>query len=189
LPGAALVSARKVSTLAGIGDLLRVEQSVAAQPNRAAATVDLDYTPVETRNAPAWRLDVPSLNLALYATVRSPVRAARTTSPSDEILLFGPNAHRLTPRHLDLLAPIVDLALENPERKLQITGHTDSSGSAEYNRMLAERRVRSVVEYLERQGIPASRIQATSVGESAPRIRTGDGVREAGNRAVVVEFR
>jgi outer membrane protein OmpA-like peptidoglycan-associated protein len=108
---------------------------------------------------------------------------------ADKLLLFGPNDHRLTPRHLDLLAPIVDLALENSERKLQITGYTDSSGSAEYNRRLAERRVRSVVEYLERQGIPASRIEATAVGESASRVRTGDGINEAGNRAVVVEFR
>jgi outer membrane protein OmpA-like peptidoglycan-associated protein len=166
-----------------------VEQSVAAQPDRAAATVDLGYTPVETRNAPAWRLDVPSANVPLYAAIRSPAQARSAASSSDEILLFGPNAHRLTPRHLDLLAPVVDLARESPERKLQITGHTDSSGSAEYNRKLAERRVRAVVEYLKRQGIPASRIEATAVGESAPRVRTGDGVKEAGNRAVVVEFR
>ena len=69
-----------------------------------------------------------------------------------------------------------------------LAGHTDRSGSIQYNVGLAERRNASVTEYLAGRGIPAGRISGEAFGESQPRVPTADGVRELQNRRVEVSY-
>ena len=69
-----------------------------------------------------------------------------------------------------------------------LAGHTDRSGSVQYNIGLAERRNASVTEYLTGRGIPAGRISGEAFGESQPRVPTADGVRELQNRRVEVSY-
>lgn len=57
---------------------------------------------------------------------------------------------------------------DNPERKLLIEGHTDSRGSEEYNRDLAQRRATSVVEALVQRGVPSDRLRPVGLGEAYP---------------------
>ena len=52
--------------------------------------------------------------------------------------------------------------------KLDIIGHTDSSGPAEYNQGLSERRAQSVADYLSAGGIKASNMTVSGRGESEP---------------------
>jgi outer membrane protein OmpA-like peptidoglycan-associated protein len=47
------------------------------------------------------------------------------------------------------------------EYKLEIEGHTDSTGSDAYNQMLSQSRAESVRNFLVEQGIPTARIPAT----------------------------
>jgi outer membrane protein OmpA-like peptidoglycan-associated protein len=47
-----------------------------------------------------------------------------------------------------------------------IEGHTDSTGEADYNQELSERRAQSVVQYLVSHGVDAQRPQAVGRGES-----------------------
>lgn len=70
--------------------------------------------------------------------------------------------------------------------RLRLVGHTDSSGNAQYNKKLSRRRSTSVEEALLAGGIRPDRIFGTGVGQDAPLRETGDGVREAENRAVVI---
>ena len=71
---------------------------------------------------------------------------------------------------------------------IMLAGHTDKSGSAEYNVGLAQRRNASVQTYLAGRGIPAARITSQAFGESMPRVPTADGVRELQNRRVEVTY-
>jgi outer membrane protein OmpA-like peptidoglycan-associated protein len=71
---------------------------------------------------------------------------------------------------------------------VMLAGHTDRSGSVQYNIGLAERRNASVTEYLTGRGIPAGRISGEAFGESQPRVPTADGVRELQNRRVEVTY-
>ncbi|MEW4449660.1 OmpA family protein [Qipengyuania sp. JC766] len=71
---------------------------------------------------------------------------------------------------------------------VMLAGHTDTSGSARYNEGLAERRNASVRAYLNQRGIPDARISSEGFGETRPRIATGDGVRELGNRRVEITY-
>ncbi len=76
----------------------------------------------------------------------------------------------------------------NPD--LVVVGHTDRSGSAAYNQRLSAARARAVVDALAARGISARMVddlEVLAMGESQPRVATGDGVREQANRRVVIE--
>ncbi|MBL3600168.1 MAG: OmpA family protein [gamma proteobacterium endosymbiont of Lamellibrachia anaximandri] len=52
--------------------------------------------------------------------------------------------------------------------EVEVIGHTDSTGSAEYNQVLSERRARSAELYLESKGVPADQITSKGMGETQP---------------------
>lgn len=58
--------------------------------------------------------------------------------------------------------------------KVSIIGHTDRLGSDEYNRLLSVARATTVLDYLIREGVPASVVQAHGVGESQPVVQCSD---------------
>jgi len=70
--------------------------------------------------------------------------------------------------------------------RIQLTGHTDRSGSDQYNMALSLRRGEAVKQALIRQGIPAASIAVIGRGESQPLVPTADGVREPQNRRVEI---
>ncbi len=53
--------------------------------------------------------------------------------------------------------------------KFRIEGHTDASGSADFNNALSERRAASVVSYLTELGVDPARLEAVGFGETTPR--------------------
>ena len=55
-----------------------------------------------------------------------------------------------------------------PDLRLEVTGHTDARGDAEYNLALSERRAESVANYLIQKGIDPERLISRGLGESAP---------------------
>ncbi len=57
---------------------------------------------------------------------------------------------------------------QNPQVKVEISGHTDSIGSEEYNRILSQRRAEAVVLFLIHQGISAERLISKGYGSTEP---------------------
>lgn len=57
---------------------------------------------------------------------------------------------------------------ENPEVKIEISGHTDNIGIAENNMKLSENRAKSVFLYLNNKGIARNRIVFKGYGDSKP---------------------
>jgi len=51
---------------------------------------------------------------------------------------------------------------------IEVAGHTDSTGTDEYNQRLSERRAASVARFLESQGVMNQRIITVGMGESRP---------------------
>ena len=64
-----------------------------------------------------------------------------------------------------------------PEVKVEIQGHTDSTGSDEHNLDLSRRRAATVKSYLLLYGISGDRLTTTGLGESKP---VGDNATEEG---------
>lgn len=78
--------------------------------------------------------------------------------------------------------------LNGMDTEVMITvGHTDSVGSAEYNRKLSLRRAAAVKAYLVSQGRDASRIYTEGKGETQPLADNGSSAGRAKNRRVTVE--
>jgi flagellar motor protein MotB len=63
---------------------------------------------------------------------------------------------------------LVKLLLDNKDLKIEIGGHTDFTGTAEYNLVLSEKRALSVVNYLIKSGISANRLKHTGYGNTMP---------------------
>lgn len=70
--------------------------------------------------------------------------------------------------------------------RIDVQGHTDASGKAEYNQALSVRRANAVASELVRDGVPQNVISITGYGETHPLVKTADGVREPQNRRVEI---
>ncbi|MEX2474647.1 OmpA family protein [Marinobacter sp.] len=64
---------------------------------------------------------------------------------------------------------VADFLAEHPETSVEIAGHSDSTGEAEYNRYLSERRAEAVANRLTQSlGVDEDRVSATGYGEAEP---------------------
>jgi len=63
---------------------------------------------------------------------------------------------------------VVKLLQENPAIEIEMSAHTDSHGSDEYNLKLSDNRARSVMEYILSKGIAPGRITSHGYGETMP---------------------
>ena len=63
---------------------------------------------------------------------------------------------------------VVKLLTENPAIEIEMSAHTDSYGSDEYNFKLSDNRARSVMEYILSKGIATNRIRSQGYGETKP---------------------
>lgn len=66
------------------------------------------------------------------------------------------------------LERLVKLLKEVPGLKIEISGHTDNTGSASVNETLSQQRAEAVVTYLTNKGIAASRMTARGYGSAKP---------------------
>jgi len=86
-----------------------------------------------------------------------------------------------------ILKVLDDFKVDNPGQ-VRLIGHADRSGSEKYNMDLSRRRAENIKALLVEAGIPAGKIVVNFAGETQPLRPTEDGVREARNRRVEVEF-
>jgi outer membrane protein OmpA-like peptidoglycan-associated protein len=66
------------------------------------------------------------------------------------------------------LDKLVQLLIDNPEIKIELSSHTDSIASVEYNQDLSQRRAESAVKYMVQNGISPDRLVAKGYGELRP---------------------
>ena len=67
------------------------------------------------------------------------------------------------------LNKLAEVLLKYDRTVVHVVGFTDSTGSADYNQQLSERRAQSVVRYLNSRGVPMERLRSEGRGESEPR--------------------
>ncbi|MDD2308134.1 MAG: peptidoglycan-associated lipoprotein Pal [Desulfuromonadaceae bacterium] len=83
----------------------------------------------------------------------------------------------------DVLSKNADVILKSlPNAKIQIEGHTDERGSAEYNLALGEHRAKSAQKYLITLGVKAENLSVISYGEEKPAVSGSDEGAWAKNR-------
>ena len=63
---------------------------------------------------------------------------------------------------------LVQVMKDYPDLKVVIEGHTDSVGTAAYNKKLSQQRAEAVKKYMAEKGIDANRLKAQGFGEEKP---------------------
>ena len=86
-----------------------------------------------------------------------------------ENIFYDFNKATLRPESTTALDKLVVLLGENPNVTIELSAHCDYKGSAEYNKMLAQRRAESVVEYLTAHGVASDRLKPVGYGKEKPK--------------------
>lgn len=99
---------------------------------------------------------------------------------------FDFNKAIIKPEYQELIKQLVAATQENKNIKISVVGHTDTTGTTNYNYALGGRRAEAVQKMLIQYGIPASQIVAVSAGEEDLAVPTPDNTPNADNRRVRV---
>ncbi len=86
----------------------------------------------------------------------------------DSGLLFAIDSDDLSSASQTNIANLANTLKKYEDTDILVYGHTDASGSDDYNQALSERRAESVENYLEAKGVSGGRITAKGFGESEP---------------------
>jgi outer membrane protein OmpA-like peptidoglycan-associated protein len=83
-------------------------------------------------------------------------------------ILFDINQATLKSEAKMVLAKLAGILLVIPDLKVTVEGHTDSTGSEEYNLDLSKRRAESVLEFLSGEGVEQARLSSEGFGMGRP---------------------
>jgi peptidoglycan-associated lipoprotein len=124
-----------------------------------------------------------ALGCASTSTVEKAAPATNATNAPQEVTIQPAPAPSLQPVYFDTdravlrpdarasLKDRVEAIRQHPELGIvTIQGHCDERGSEEYNLALGERRAAAVKRYLVDLGVPASRLDTMTYGESRPAV-------------------
>jgi outer membrane protein OmpA-like peptidoglycan-associated protein/tetratricopeptide (TPR) repeat protein len=92
-------------------------------------------------------------------------------------ILFDLNKSNIRPDAAIELAKILDVMEQNPNINVDIRSHTDSRQSKVYNEKLSDRRAKSTMAWLIKNGIDKNRLTAKGYGESQLLNKCSDGVK------------
>ena len=84
-------------------------------------------------------------------------------------IFYDFNKATLRPESQTALDELVKLLNENPNVTIELSSHCDYKGSSAYNKLLAQRRAESVVNYLVDKGIARDRLLPVGYGKEKPK--------------------
>lgn len=127
------------------------------------------------------------------ATAGSGVDVSQTPN-GDGILVnlpdvtFAVNSTAISPSMRNTLDGVAQSMVNYPNSLIDVMGHTDSTGSEQYNLDLSKRRAESVANYLSSRGVARARMETIGYGEQYP---VADNTTESGraqNRRVEIRI-
>ncbi len=99
---------------------------------------------------------------------------------------FGFDSSELTMQARNALNDVSSVLTQYPETRVNIAGHTDSTGDSAYNQRLSERRAQAVGNYLSQSGVASNRLYMNGYGESQPVASNETEAGRAQNRRVEI---
>ncbi|MCF8109773.1 MAG: OmpA family protein, partial [Desulfohalobiaceae bacterium] len=100
------------------------------------------------------------------ASIRRDQEVLRATFKSE--VLFDFDSATLKPGAYPELERVATVLKKYPKTSILVEGHTDASGSEDYNQTLSEKRAQAVKKALIQKGIREVRVYAAGYGESQP---------------------
>ncbi|MGC8120334.1 OmpA family protein [Marinobacter sp. VGCF2001] len=132
-------------------------------------------------------LDTPDIlaEAALAFAASAGRLSADADQPHRTRFHYGFNKHTLDAPDIEMIKRHAFYLKGHPGVRIRIHGHTDTFGSAEYNRFLARLRANTVARLLIQEGVPQSAILLATWGPERPLARPED---HAANRRVELEY-
>ena len=129
-----------------------------------------------------WTSENPSASPSTAASKPAPAKAEGNKDSSLEALRRGEAAGAgpmadigfdfdstaLSEKARGILKTNAEWLKANPAAKVQIEGHCDERGTAEYNMALGAKRAQAAMDYLTTLGVAANRLSTISYGEEIP---------------------
>ncbi len=163
---AANIRAQQASQVA----MLAIDDAARAQANTERAKQQTQVTQVDAANAQRLAQEAQQRSTELEAQLSA--LAAKKTERGMVItlndVLFGTDLSRLTSAGEDSAQKLAKILGLNPQRTVLIEGFADSTGSAQYNQKLSERRAMAVQNALQSLGVGRERVEVRGYGESYP---------------------
>lgn len=125
----------------------------------------------------------PPLEVTAKAPPPKPPRVVLTASSIKitEKVQFKLGSAEILPESFGLLDDVASVLRDNPQiERIQVEGHTDSTGSARINKKLSQARAESVMTYLVGKGVGKKRLVAKGFGPDRP---VADNATEQGREA------
>ena len=128
------------------------------------------------------------VGLFLAALLASPAYAQESgqIEPGRFLVYFDTDQATLGPGATQVVTEAAQAYQQTGAAQIEVIGYTDTTGSAEYNLALSQRRAETVADELIRQGVPATDIATIGRGEEDLLVPTADGVNEPANRRVEI---
>jgi outer membrane protein OmpA-like peptidoglycan-associated protein len=146
-----------------------------AEAAQAQATVAAEKAEREAAEANRLRQQAEQEKQQLRAQLLQQLNAVLETKDTDRGLvvtmadvLFDSGKYTLRPAAREKLAKLSGIVLGHPGLRLAAEGHTDSTGTSEFNQKLSVKRAEAVAEYLSSQGVPRDSLSASGFGDTKP---------------------
>src|SRR5262244_1432134 len=102
-------------------------------------------------------------------------------------VLFDFDKSTIKPEAAQILDRLVAFMNENKDKRVALSGHTDSIGTEAYNLKLSDRRWMSVRDYVVKKGVESGRVSGQGFGESKPIASNATAEGRAKNRRVEIK--
>jgi outer membrane protein OmpA-like peptidoglycan-associated protein len=141
----------------------KIEEEKTSSENKISIK---EETKVKTDTTTDSRLTLEDIQKKNIQKVQADINALLKNNP----IYFKHNSNDLTLESKKILDKIIDLVNQNSEEiaRLKISGHTDASGSAAYNKLLSQKRAEKVRNYLVDHHIKVHILEAVGYGEENP---------------------
>lgn len=163
-----------------------VKGEEAIVPKSESVKVDIPKPEVKPIERPKPIEETKVMEQPITAPARQEMQQSASDSVSEtsfETVYFDFDKSDLRQDTRNVLNKNAELMLKSkPNSKVQVEGHCDERGSAEYNLALGERRAKSAVKYLTTLGVKADRLSTISYGKEKPVVQGSDEAAWSKNR-------
>ncbi|MWV28691.1 OmpA family protein [Aurantiacibacter rhizosphaerae] len=101
---------------------------------------------------------------------------------------FAVDSTSISPQMRDTLDGVAQSMVTYPDSLIDVMGHTDSTGSEQYNLDLSRRRAESVANYLVSRGVSRARVETIGYGEQYPVADNSTAAGRSENRRVEIRI-
>ncbi|MFP4031437.1 MAG: OmpA family protein, partial [Desulfococcaceae bacterium] len=101
---------------------------------------------------------------------------------------FDTDSATVKPGLHDEISRIAGIMQQYPQTRVLVEGHTDSTGNAQYNQQLSERRAESVADLLRQNGVSPGRVRTIGYGPNQPMATNDTALGRQQNRRVEIKI-